>query len=77
VTSMSTSTSTSTSTGKQAVANAEALLGRFLRERADLIERKAALADKRRTVAYDAHAGDGSASWISTVAANPGHRDGG
>src|SRR6516165_10851433 len=44
------------------VANAEAMLARFERERADLVERKAALAEKRRTVAFDAHAGDGSAS---------------
>jgi hypothetical protein len=44
------------------VANAEQLLRRFERERADLIERKAAVAEKRRAVAYDAHAGDGSAS---------------
>jgi hypothetical protein len=44
------------------VANAEAMLERFERERADLIERKAALAEKRRAVAFDAHAGDGSAS---------------
>ena len=44
------------------VANAEAMLARFERERGDLIERRAALAEKRRTVAFDAHAGDGSAS---------------
>ena len=44
------------------VANAEAMLARFERERADLVERKAALAEKRRAVAFDAHAGDGSAS---------------
>jgi hypothetical protein len=44
------------------VANAEQLLERFERERADLIERKTALADKRRNAAYDAHAGDCSAS---------------
>jgi hypothetical protein len=44
------------------VANAEQLLARFEKERADLMERKAALADKRRNAAYDAHAGDGSAS---------------
>src|SRR5262249_24944894 len=51
-----------TTTSKQSVANAEQLLQRFERERDDLIERKAALADKRRNVAYDAHAGDGAAS---------------
>ena len=51
-----------TTTSKQSVANAEQLLQRFERERAELVERKAALADKRRNVAYDAHAGDGSAS---------------
>src|SRR6516164_6407785 len=51
-----------TTTSKQSVANAEQLLLRFERERADLIERRAALAEKRRTVAFDAHAGDGSAS---------------
>jgi len=44
------------------VVNAEQMLARFERERAGLVERKAALADKRRNVAYDAHAGDGSAS---------------
>jgi hypothetical protein len=44
------------------VASAEQMLQRFERERMELIERKAALADKRRNVAYDAHAGDGSAS---------------
>jgi hypothetical protein len=38
------------------VANAEQMLARFERERAELIERKAALADKRKAVAYDAHA---------------------
>jgi hypothetical protein len=38
------------------VANAEQMLERFERERADLIERKAALADRRRNAAYDAHA---------------------
>jgi hypothetical protein len=39
-----------------AVANAEQLLARFERERDELTERKAALADKRRDAAYDAHA---------------------
>jgi len=47
-----------------AVANAEQMLARFERERGDLIERRAALAEKRRTVAFDAHAGDGSASQL-------------
>jgi hypothetical protein len=46
------------------VTNAEQLFARFERERADLIERKAALAEKRRSVAYDAHAGDGAASRV-------------
>jgi hypothetical protein len=49
-------------TAAVSVANAEQLLARFERERAELVERKAALADKRRSVAFDAHAGDGSAS---------------
>ena len=40
-----------TTTSKQSVANAEALLQRFTRERDELTERKAALADKRRNVA--------------------------
>jgi hypothetical protein len=43
------------------VANAEAMLARFEREHAELVERKAALANKRRDVAYAAHAGDGAA----------------
>jgi hypothetical protein len=38
------------------VANAQAMLERFERERDELIARKAALADKRKAVAYDAHA---------------------
>jgi hypothetical protein len=38
------------------VANAEAMLQRFERERADLVERKAALAGQRQAVAYNAHA---------------------
>ena len=46
----------------QNVANAEALLARFEREREDLIARKAALADKRRNIAYDAHASSDSGS---------------
>ena len=42
--------------------NATALLERFQRERGELAERKAALADQRRNVAYDAHAtGDAKA----------------
>jgi hypothetical protein len=45
-----------TTTNKQSVANAEQLLQRFERERLELVERKAALAEKRRSVAYDAHA---------------------
>jgi hypothetical protein len=53
-----------TTTSKQSVANAEALLQRFTRERDELTERKAALADKRRNVAYDAHTGDGSAAKV-------------
>jgi hypothetical protein len=44
------------------VANAEQLLERFERERAELVERKAALAEQRRNVAYDAHAGDSAAA---------------
>jgi hypothetical protein len=51
-----------TTTSEQSVANAEALLQRFSRDRDELIERKVALADKRRNVAYAAHAGDGAAS---------------
>jgi hypothetical protein len=46
------------------VSNAEAMLQRFERERADLIERKAAIADRRRNVAYDAHAGDAAAAKV-------------
>ena len=53
-----------TTTNKQSVANAEQLLARFERERADLTERKAALADKRRNAAYDAHAGDAAAAKV-------------
>jgi hypothetical protein len=42
--------------------NATALLERFQRERGELAERKAALADKRRDHAYDAAAGDAAAT---------------
>ena len=45
-----------------AVANAEQMLARFERERADLVERKAALAEKRRAVAFDAHSGNDAAA---------------
>jgi hypothetical protein len=45
-----------TTTSKQSVANAEQMLARFETEREMLIERKAALADKRKAAAYDAHA---------------------
>jgi hypothetical protein len=51
-----------TTTSKQSVANPEQLLQRFERERADLVERKAALADRRRDHAYDAAAGNAAAA---------------
>jgi hypothetical protein len=44
------------------VANAEAMLQRFEREHAELIERKVVLADRRRDQAYAAHAGDTAAA---------------
>jgi hypothetical protein len=44
------------------VANAEEMLARFETERQTLIERKAALADRRRDHAYDAAAGNAAAA---------------
>jgi hypothetical protein len=44
------------------VAEAEATLAGFQRQKDELLARKAALADRKRNVAYDAAAGDGTAS---------------
>jgi hypothetical protein len=46
----------------ETVGQAEAAIRGLEGKRADLIERKAAMADKRRTVAMTSHAGDGFAS---------------
>jgi hypothetical protein len=43
------------------VAIAEQMLQRFERDRSELVERRAALAEKRRALAFDAHAGDAAA----------------
>ena len=49
-------------TKQPSVAEAEATLQRFEAERNDVVERKTALADKRREIAFDALSGDKSAS---------------
>src|SRR6516164_9794514 len=49
-------------TKQPSIAEAEATLQRFEAERNDVVERKTALADKRREIAFDALSGDKSAS---------------
>lgn len=51
-----------TNNKQQTVTEAEAALQRFEAERSGVVERQAALADKRREIAFDALSGDKSAS---------------